>query len=200
MRQISSKRQNDLLRVILQINTHTPPTPMCLTRAPHCKQGGDITFSPHTRQQGLGLRTARLGPKACFLNRGLYPQMLLVFLCPWLCWNLFHHHQQQTRKGRGKQKGKQGFLTGVEQGNEFQQPCTPQFSISTESPTRRGGLLSSGWRTGPREKPLLIETPLSIPTLPHPLPGPTIPVPWLYRLGPGSRPALPSCPIHHTAD
>lgn len=56
----------------------------------------------------------------------------------------------------------------VEQGSEPRQPCRPQFSISAESSARKRGLLSSGLRTGQRERPL------SIPTL-----APTILVPRL---------------------
>lgn len=148
-------------------------------KSPTLQAGRGHRLQPTHETTRPGTQDCQARSQSLFPQSRFIPQMLLVFLCPWLCWNLFHHHQQETRKGRGKQKGKQGFLTGVEQGKEFQQPCTPQFSISTESPTRRGGLLSGGRRTGPREKPLLIETPLSIPTLPHPLPGPTIPVPWL---------------------
>ena len=88
-----------------------------------------------------------------------------------------------TTKVRGRQKGKQGFLTGVEQGSELRQPCTPQFSISAESPARRG-LLSSGLRTGQRERPLQIQRPFSIPTLPPTIVVPRIQV-WARAQGSG---------------
>lgn len=47
-------------------------------------------------------------------------------------------------------------------------------SASAESSARKRGLLSSGLRTGQRERPLPIQRPLSIPTL-----APTILVPRL---------------------